>query len=131
MWTSCQTEGYLCLTAHYVDSDWKLTTRVLNFHHLEPPHTGSILCGIVYDLLQEWGIQHKIFSITLANASSNEKMQDELRSKLYENGHLLSGGEYFHIRCATHTLNLVVKDGLKTIDNCVVKVRESVKYVKE
>lgn len=29
-----------------------------------------------------------------------------------------------------HTLNLVVKDGLKAIDNCIVKVRESMKYVK-
>jgi len=58
MWTSFQTEGYFCLAAHYVNSNWKLTTTVLNFHHLEPPHTGSILCSVVYDLLQEWGIQH-------------------------------------------------------------------------
>ena len=75
------------------------------------------------------GIQHKIFSITLDNASSNDKMQDELRSKLYENRHLLGDGEYFHLWCAAHTLNLVVKDGLKTIDNCVVKAGESMKYV--
>jgi len=51
MWTSCQTKGGLCLTIHYVDSDWKLTTRVLNFHNLEPPHTRYILCSVVCDLL--------------------------------------------------------------------------------
>jgi len=129
MWTSCQTKGYLCLTAHYVDSNWKLNSRVLNFVHLEPPHTGSILCRVVYDLLEEWGIQHKVFSIALDNASSNDKMQDELRVKLCDRGLLLSNGEYFHIRCAAHTLNLIVKNGLKAIDDCIIKVRESVKYV--
>ena len=50
MWTSCQTEGYLCLIAHYVDSDWKLTSKVLNLYHLEPPHTGSIGVSIPYYL---------------------------------------------------------------------------------
>ena len=27
-------------------------------------------------------------------------------------------------------LNLIIKDGLKAIDDCVVKIRESIKYVK-
>ena len=50
--------------------------------------------------------------------------------KLLEKGCLLSSGDYFHIRCAAHTLNLIVKDGLKPNDDCVVKIGESVKYVK-
>ena len=61
----------MCLTVHYVDSNWKLNSKVLNFRHLEPPHTGSILCEIVYELLRDWGIMHKVFSLTLDNASSN------------------------------------------------------------
>ena len=63
------------------------------------------------------------------NASGNDKMQDELRVKLCNRGFLFSDGQYFHIRCAAHTLNLIVKNGLKAIDDCVIKVRESVKYV--
>ena len=42
--------------------------------------------------------------------------------KLYNWDFLLSDGEYFHIRYAAHTLNLIVKNGLKAIDDCVVKL---------
>ena len=64
------------------------------------------------------------------NASSNGRMQDDLKAKLMEKGYLLSSGDYFHVRCAVHTLNLIGKDGLKEIDDCIVKIIESVKYVK-
>lgn len=30
-WTSIQKINYMCLTAHYIDSEWKLHKRVLNF----------------------------------------------------------------------------------------------------
>ena len=30
-WTSIQQINYMCLTAHFIDNDWKLQKRVLNF----------------------------------------------------------------------------------------------------
>ncbi|KAL6517377.1 hypothetical protein OROMI_033078 [Orobanche minor] len=129
MWSSCQTLGYLCLTAHYVDSSWKLNSKVLNFLHMESGHTGHDMFSAVYKLLQDWEIEHKIFSITLDNASSNDKMQDYLRHSLNRGNSLVQKGEFFHIRCAAHVLNLILKDGLQMIEHCVVKIRESVKYV--
>ena len=30
-WTSLQNINYMCLTAHYIDSEWKLQKRILNF----------------------------------------------------------------------------------------------------
>ncbi|WCJ21262.1 hypothetical protein M5689_003428 [Euphorbia peplus] len=33
------------------------------------------------------------------------------------------------MRCSTHILNLIVQDGLKEIDDSIVKIRESIKYV--
>uniref|UniRef100_A0A803N5F9 BED-type domain-containing protein n=1 Tax=Chenopodium quinoa TaxID=63459 RepID=A0A803N5F9_CHEQI len=36
-------EGYLCLNAHYVDDKWKLISIVLNFSHIDSPHTGKTM----------------------------------------------------------------------------------------
>lgn len=39
-------------------------------------------------------------------------------------------GNYLHMRCVAHILNLVVKDGLKDLDPSIVKVRGAVRFVK-
>ena len=39
-WTACTNEGYISLTAHYVDVNWKLQNKILAFAHMEPPHSG-------------------------------------------------------------------------------------------
>lgn len=130
MWTSCQTEGYLCLTAHYVDDNWKLISTVLNFSHIDSPHTGKTMYSAVLSMLQDWGIDDKIFCFTLDNASSNDRMQDYLKETLLARDALLYNGEFFHVRCAAHVLNLIVKDGLKVIEHIVEKVRHCVKKVK-
>ncbi|KAL2905115.1 putative AC transposase [Bienertia sinuspersici] len=40
-WSKPQKIEYMVLTAHFVDVDWKLQKRVLNFVHLPPPHKGA------------------------------------------------------------------------------------------
>ncbi|XP_027178096.1 zinc finger BED domain-containing protein RICESLEEPER 2-like [Coffea eugenioides] len=65
-------DGYLALTAHFVDEDWILQKRVLNFHHMPPPHGGPILAEKVIDLLRDWAVEKKVFTITLDNASYND-----------------------------------------------------------
>ena len=39
LWTSCTNKGYICLTAHYVDLDWKLKSKILAFCDMRPPHS--------------------------------------------------------------------------------------------
>ena len=80
--------------------------------------------------LEEWGIEKKIFSLTLDDASSNDKMQDYLKERLLHTNGLVSGGEFFHIWCCAHILNLSVQEGLKVVGPAVKKIRESIKYVK-
>ncbi|CAI8603673.1 unnamed protein product [Vicia faba] len=72
----------------------------------------------------------KIFTITLDNASVNDNMQDHLKTHLRVQGNLMCDGEFFHIRCSAHVLNLIVQEGLKIASEALHKIRESVKYIK-
>ena len=131
LWSSLTTDGYLCLTAHFIDKNWKLQKRVLNFCNMPPPHNGIALSEKIYSLLHDdWGIEGKIFTITLDNATSNDVSVDSLQMQLNLDGLLPLRGEFFHLRCCAHILNLVVQDGLKKIDYSVEKIRDTVKYVK-
>ncbi|KAK9683288.1 hypothetical protein RND81_10G129200 [Saponaria officinalis] len=99
MWTSCQTEGYLCLTTHFVDANWKLTSLVLNFCHMEH-HSGKEIYILLLKLIKDWGIENKVFSLTLDNASNNDKAQDYLKATLNGWGCLL------HFRSAVEQAGL-------------------------
>ena len=48
LWTSISTDGYVSLTAHYVDLNWKLQKFFLNFCLMPPPHTGIALSEKIY-----------------------------------------------------------------------------------
>ncbi|XP_023765160.2 zinc finger BED domain-containing protein RICESLEEPER 2-like [Lactuca sativa] len=129
-WTSIVTDGYLSLTAHYVDSSWVLQKRILNFSHFPPPHTGVAIAEKLGELIKSWGIEKKLFSITLDNAASNDVCVELLKNQFRLMNSLVYDGKLFHLRCCAHILNLIVQDGLKQIDVAVEKVRDSVKYIK-
>jgi hypothetical protein len=130
MWTSLTTDEYMCLTSHFIDKNWILTKIVLNFLFMPPPHDDISLCEKTYNMLEEWGIETKGFTITLDNASSNDVCVGLLRNQLNMKKALLCEGEFFHIRYCAHILNLIVQDGLKNIDSAFQKIRDSVKYVR-
>ena len=115
---------------HYVDENWKLKNIILNFCHMPPPYTGTLLLKKILSFLEEWGIEKKIFSITLDNASNNDICQDFIKQKLNDRGLLLCNGIFFHVRCDAYILNLIVQEGLKVIDDSVIKIRETMKYLK-
>jgi hypothetical protein len=41
-WTSVQNLNYMCITAYFIDSDWNLHKRILNFC-LIPNHKGDTI----------------------------------------------------------------------------------------
>nr|GEY52580.1 zinc finger BED domain-containing protein RICESLEEPER 2-like [Tanacetum cinerariifolium] len=55
LWSSVASDGYMALTAHYVDEDWVLRKKVLNFRVVPPPHTGATLViALALPLLWFW-----------------------------------------------------------------------------
>ena len=76
--------------------------------------------------LREWGIE-KIFSIVVDNASSNDSAIDYLKRRMRIEKTLLFNGKYFHLRCAFHILNLIVKDGLKELKSSIKAIRNAIR----
>ncbi|KAM3324192.1 hypothetical protein P3S67_005343 [Capsicum chacoense] len=95
-----------------------------------PPHSGVELVAMIYDCLKEWGIDKKVFCITLDNATNDDSLQTILKGHLGLQKSLLCDGEFFHVHCSAHIFNLIIQEGLKAATDALFRIRESVKYVK-
>lgn len=126
-WTSVQNINYMCLTAHWVDKDWKLVKKILNFCQISN-HKGETIGKLVYACLVKWGIE-KVFTVTVDNASSNDGAIKFLKKKLKGPDAILDCA-YLHLRCCAHVINLVVKDGLEDQRDSIIRIRKAVRYVR-
>ena len=77
-----------------------------------------------------WEIEKRIFSITLDNASGNDVLVKNFKNQLVLNNSLVCSGEFFHVRCSAHILNLIVQEGLKVLGDALDQMRQSIKYVR-
>ncbi|KAG6506766.1 hypothetical protein ZIOFF_032095 [Zingiber officinale] len=84
LWTSIAIDGYICLTAHFIDSNWILQKRIINFSYMPPPHSSIALCDKINNLFNVWGIQRKVFTITLDIAAANDVFVGLLRDQLVQ-----------------------------------------------
>ena len=69
-WTSLQNVSYMCLTAHFIDNDWKLHKRIINFCVISS-HKGEAIGKALEACLIEWGVE-RLCTVTVDNASANE-----------------------------------------------------------
>ena len=53
LWSSCTSEPYLCLTVHYISSDWILKSHCLQAHFTPEDHTGLHLQDAMNTILRE------------------------------------------------------------------------------
>ncbi|CAN7030240.1 unnamed protein product, partial [Brassica oleracea var. botrytis] len=130
IWTAITTLSYMVITAHFIDMNWRLHRRIISFSPI-PDHKGETIANQFLRSLDDWGIE-KVFSVTLDNASSNDKAITVLKNRLSNrnNDSLLMNGEFMHIRCCAHILNLIANEGLDDISKSIISVRNAVKYVR-
>ncbi|XP_062170992.1 zinc finger BED domain-containing protein RICESLEEPER 1-like [Alnus glutinosa] len=129
MWTSAQRVSYMVVTCHFVDSDWFLQKRVLNFCNVPPPHSGVVIAEELRKCFGDWGIEDKVFIITVDNAKANDTTIRILKDDFELREVLPIGGRLFHVRCCAHITNLLVQVGLAKIGDIVDSVREGIKYI--
>ncbi|KAK8660282.1 hypothetical protein V6N13_051210 [Hibiscus sabdariffa] len=79
-WTSLQRVSYMVLTAHWIDEEWMLQKRIINFC-LISAHRGENIGEDLEKCIRDWGIE-RIFTITVDNASAKIVGVEYLRKKL-------------------------------------------------
>ena len=120
IWTSLTHTGFLCITTHYIDSEWKLNKRIISFKTTSSPHSSKNIATLINDEIIDLGIHDKIFTITLDNSSNTNVAVKRLKIfwQIQEDHNKL-----FHLHYCAHILNLIVKYGLKQDDNILAKIR--------
>lgn len=131
LWTTNQSLGYVCLSGQFIDSEWRLHKRMLNFVKVSSPHSENALSEAIGTSLSDWNLKTRLFTITLDNnCSSHDIYSANLRDHLSNKNTLMLKGQLFVVRCYAHILNVVALDVLASIHGIIYNIRESIKYVK-
>ncbi|CAA2971570.1 zinc finger BED domain-containing RICESLEEPER 1-like [Olea europaea subsp. europaea] len=129
-WVANGDMQYLCLIAYYIDDSWALKKKILNFLKIDPSQAEDSLSEVIMDSLRDWDIDRKLFSLTIDNHSSYDKIVCRIRDQLCQHRFLMCEGQLFDVRCAASTVKFLVQDVLETSSEITHKIRESIRYVK-
>ncbi|KAM1609320.1 hypothetical protein FF1_021472 [Malus domestica] len=117
----------MVVMAHFLDNDWTLYKRILNFVQITS-HKGDDIGRCLKVCLNNWGID-KVFSITVDIASANDITIAYIKRRLKSNGTLVLDEAHLRMRCACHILNLIVKDGMTEFSREIEGIRNCVKFI--
>jgi len=87
------------------------------------------MAKFVESCLHEWSL-NRVLTLTVDNATSNDTVVQHLKKRLLSRNNLVLKGDYIHMRCCARILNLIVSSGLKEIDNSVLRIRATMKYIR-
>ncbi|BBN03751.1 hypothetical protein Mp_2g26060 [Marchantia polymorpha subsp. ruderalis] len=128
-WSSRVMRGYMVITVHWIDEEWKLQSVVLEFRYFPPPHNQHTTSDLILSVVKDYNMWSKIKAITsdsggempLAMVIVRENLNDQYSLRL-EDG--------FHIRCICHVINRVVCDATHFIKKEVQMLRQILKAVR-
>lgn len=94
--------GFLGVVAHYVDKHGELQDLPIALPQLTGAHSGEKMAEVVYETLQQFGINSlNIGYFVLDNASNNDATVATIAQKMGFNP------AHRRLRCSPHTLNLI------------------------
>ncbi|CAH0731019.1 unnamed protein product, partial [Brenthis ino] len=115
IWTSSQTESFIGVTAHYLDSNFNPKQVLLECKGLNESHTSANLARALKTVTDEWNVRNKVNFAISDNARSIVKaIETELQWK--------------HYGCYAHSLNLIVASALRPLDALIENVKKIVAH---
>jgi hypothetical protein len=120
---------YLCITACFVDADWKLQRRIVGFKLLEFPEDAMYVADTVASCLSELKIDKKVTSINLGSVLYEGSVVNSLKNILHDKGKLMWSGELYQVHCCTDILSSIVQAGQDLITDVIDKIRQGIHYI--
>ena len=120
----------MVIASHFTDESWQLKKLIIGFKYVID-HKGQTIATVLLECLADWGIE-KLFCITVDNATANTSALGRFHSVFssISPDALVLDGNYLHMRCAAHIINLIAKEGLRDLGDNVLAVRNAVQYVR-
>jgi len=87
-----------------------------SFVHVPLPRRGVDIANAMHKCLKDWGIENKVFTMSVDNTSYNDDCLRILKKNLSRNRKLVCSGKMFQVRCCAHFFNLLVQDGISIIE---------------
>jgi hypothetical protein len=137
IWSGNAKEDYITVVAHFVNADWELKKSMIGFKLIQVSHNGVNIAEHIACAIQYFGMIHKVFYVTLDNASSNSTAMLTLSPMLVGYSGVAvdptdpSNKTYsvLHQRCACHIINLIVKCGLKRLKDYLDVFRTAINFL--
>ena len=114
LWIARNRQGYLGVTCSYLDKSFKLCEFTLDIAYIRYPHTANHIRETLENILNDWNIREKIFTITTDNASNMKKCVKDM--------------EINQLGCSAHTLQLVVGKGMKPAEVFIARAKQLIDF---
>ena len=120
IWTSIATEGYITVTAHYIDNSWVLQAFVLETLPFSERHTGINLAQKLKEVVEEWEIVDTVRMVSHDQGSNMKAAMEILHDEL----------NWQHLHCTAHCLQLCILAGFKinSIDRLLAAAKKIVTH---
>jgi hypothetical protein len=115
-------KAILGIIVHYIDDEWNLCERLINFQEIHGRHTGENLAEAVMDTLETYNIITKFWTVMGDNASNNDTLASTLCELLAAHDVCLNPDE-IRMRCAPHYIHLAAKEIVKAVNSTLPKKR--------
>ncbi|GJM87588.1 hypothetical protein PR202_ga03555 [Eleusine coracana subsp. coracana] len=125
IWSNNAKEDYLSVVFHFVTEDWELETCIVGKRLIDCSHSGVNIAECIHHVIFEFGMNSKVLSITLDNASANSTVVDKLSPLILS----YFGTSLLHQCCACNIINLIVKSGLKRIKSYLEDFKVAISFL--
>ncbi|KAL6844545.1 hypothetical protein ACP4OV_026218 [Aristida adscensionis] len=118
------TVNYLCLTAHFIDEDWKIRRMIIKFgmFWFSPtdvermirckeacvPESERGAYNVILDAISDWSLEQKLLSLTSVGEVRNDASTLKLKEMLIDKKYLPIRGKLYNIACVDDVLNSIV-----------------------